>query len=113
MILAVQIFWRKYEHRFFVHGSRIKVTVERRLGKFSAVEQCIETFGLSMRSATISPTEDKNVDVFEIKLENAPQKEAIQLCDGLNLMPGVMLVEYQGLRKNTSEDRAIEPKSSD
>jgi putative Mg2+ transporter-C (MgtC) family protein len=113
VILGVQIFWRKFEHRFFIHSSRIKVSVKRRSGIFSAVEQCIESFGLSMRSAIVSPSEEENVDIFEIRLENAPQKEAIQLCDGLYQVPGVVHVEYQGLRKNSPEDRPIGTSSAD
>lgn len=107
-ILFVQIVWRKWEHRFFMHSSRIIITTRRKAGIMSALEQTVDRAGLRIRSVKAMPGVEDGIDVLELCLENAPQKDSLSLCQQLAALEGVKNLEYMGLRRTTNEDRSVE-----
>ncbi len=107
-ILFVQIVWRKWEHRFFMHSSRIIITTTKQEGIFSAIEKKVDQVGLRIRSIRASPGIEDGFDILELCLENAPQKDSLALCQSLSSVVGVKNLEYMGLRRTTSEDRTLE-----
>jgi putative Mg2+ transporter-C (MgtC) family protein len=112
-ILFVQIVWRKWEHRFFMHSSRIIITMKRQSANMSAIEQKVDQAGLRIRSIKATPGEENGIDVLELSIENAPQKESLALCQALSELVGVQNLEYMGLRRTTPEDRSLESADSD
>ena len=106
-ILFVQVVWRKWEHRLFTHSSRIILMVSKHGGMMSLIEQHVDQAGLRIRSIKNTPGVEDGIDVLELCIENAPQKDSLDLCQKLSHLEGVKNLEYMGLRRTTHEDRSV------
>lgn len=110
LILLVQIIWRTFEHRFFIHGSRLTITLDRYEKSVVEVERVVQDCNVRLRSLTIMPGEGHKTHIVQLILENATRKNAIQLLQRLQELEGIQQVEYEGLRKDTHEARNLSPK---
>lgn len=106
LILMVQTIWRTFEHRFFVHGSRLTLHLNHNEQNIIEVERVVQQANVRLRSLTIMPAaEQHDTRIVKLVLENATRKDAIALLQELQAMKGMLQVEYEGLRKETLEEQ--------
>lgn len=119
IVLMVQIFWRRFEHRFFFHSSKVIVTVRKHC--IEDIENVLHDSGVRLQSLMMYPKGkdfkgSEDARELHLVLENAPQKDAIAFINKLHLIDGVEKLEYEEfgalpIKENENHSEAAEHKA--
>jgi len=98
VVLMVQIVWRRFEHRFFFHSSKITLTVRKHC--IDDIETVLRESGVRLQSLMMYPKGkdfqgSDDARELHLVLENAPQKDAVSFINKLHLIDGVEKLEYE------------------